>query len=145
MTKHDKALLDLISYTEGTIGVSQNGYDITVGYFRIIGWTPTTTIGHGLGDWYNKELNSTAGGRYQFTKDTWLGLNNNTNAPFTKVNQDNSAIKLVNRKSSVPTNQLEDKIKFTKLISDLKGTWVSFKKFSIDELHKIYKTALALY
>jgi len=47
MTKFEKALLDVIAFTEGTLGVSQNGYDVVVGFYRIIGWTEDTSIVHG--------------------------------------------------------------------------------------------------
>ena len=94
MTKEEKALLDTLAYCEGTLGVSNNGYDVVVGYNRIIaGWTKDTNIVHGGRDWYDKSTNSTAAGRYQFVYDTWVG-NDKKNLPMTKENQDQRGLQL---------------------------------------------------
>ena len=45
--KHYKAMLDTIAYTEGTLGVSQNGYDILFNLYTITGWSPNCNFGHG--------------------------------------------------------------------------------------------------
>ena len=84
-----RPLLDLIAYTEGTADVSQNGYDIIVGYRKIDEWNPNYTGNHP-----NKFIPglSTAAGRYQFVVDTWnsLGL-----GAFNQENQDRGGWQLI--------------------------------------------------
>lgn len=46
MTIYEKAILDTIAYAEGTLGVSQNGYDVLVTFPIIIGWSENTDIRH---------------------------------------------------------------------------------------------------
>ena len=36
--RHYKAMLDTLAYTEGTLGVSNNGYDLLYGNYIINGW-----------------------------------------------------------------------------------------------------------
>ena len=44
LTNLEKTLLDTISYFEGTIGRSQNGYDLLFGGTKVMeGWQPNTT------------------------------------------------------------------------------------------------------
>ena len=132
MTKYEKALLDMISFAEGTLGVSNNGYDVTVGFFTINGWTNDTDIKHGEMDWYNKELNSTAAGRYQIISGTWKEVLG-SNLPMTKTNQDFAATTLINIKlkstfidnRSVDITNLEDKTQFDIMLSKLSSTWSS--------------------
>ena len=100
MTSIEKAILDVIAYAEGTLGASQNGYDIAFNFKKIIGWTKDTDIIHGNKDWATDFKNdlTTAAGRYQFIGSTWIGINGDKNVPMTKENQDNAAIKLVKRR-----------------------------------------------
>ena len=102
LTNEQKAILDTIAYYEGTIGRSQNGYDLLFGAKKIMkGWTPdTTTIKHGCinphGSISASDINnageevcadktwetsyqkngetktSTAAGRYQFLGWAWF-------------------------------------------------------------------------
>lgn len=140
MTNEEKALLDLISYAEGTLGVSQNGYDIVYGtpYKKIIGWNENTKIIH--------DPKWVAVGRYQFQNPTWKEINKNKNLPLTKVNQDNSAVKLVNIKlGNIDKRKLTDKNNFISAINSLKETWVSFKVKTISDLFNVYNQALDLY
>lgn len=140
MTKYEKALLDTIAYAEGTLGVSQNGYDIIYGTppKKIVGWTSDTTIVHGGITWG-------AAGRYQFRYTTWNDINKK-NIPITKTNQDNGALILINRKlKDFDKTKLINKSDFAIAIDLLKGTWVSFKVKPIDELFNIYLKAIALY
>jgi muramidase (phage lysozyme) len=135
MNKYEKALLDLIAWAEGTLGVSQNGYDVVVDFYRIIGWTPDTTIVHGGAEW-NKPggSNSTAAGRYQFLFGTWKSINGKVNAPMTKENQYKAAIKLVNKRLKktfpdnrpVTINELENRQKFDIMLTKLAPEWASF-------------------
>lgn len=125
LTKEDKALLDTIAYCEGTLGVSNNGYDVTVGYGIIAGWTVDTNIVHGGRDWYDKATNSTAAGRYQFTYDTWIGSKKN-NVPMSKQNQDEKGIVLVNgRLGNIKKTDLVNFNVFKQALNKLCTIWAS--------------------
>ncbi len=84
-----RPFLDLIAFTEGTAGVSQNGYDIIVGYGKVPGWTETYAAQHpdtsinipGVGK-------SSAAGRYQFLKSVWDQFGENYKYTFSKKGQD---------------------------------------------------------
>jgi muramidase (phage lysozyme) len=156
MTNEEKALLDVIAYAEGTLGVSQNGYDLLYGFRTIIGWEPNTTITHQNGGWKYKicekkdgtAIFTTAAGRYQFTYPTWVGMNDDKNTPLTKRNQDIAGVKLINKKIGGINKKLLKKNKdtdFKKVIDSLKNTWTSFKVKKIDDLHGIYLEALDIY
>jgi muramidase (phage lysozyme) len=92
-----RPLLDTIAYAEGTAGVSQNGYDVLVGFGQIPAWTPDYISSHpnvfvpGL---------STAAGRYQIIFNTWQDYGGNI--PFNKENQDIVGWKLIKDKRSYP-------------------------------------------
>ena len=98
LNKSEKALLDTIAYAEGTLGVSNNGYDVVVSFKLIIGWTENTDIKHGDGDWYQSSAKSTAAGRYQFLGSTWKSLHGGKNPPMSKDNQDAAGIYLLNKR-----------------------------------------------
>jgi len=125
MTKEEKALLDTIAYTEGTLGVSNNGYDVVVGSKKIIaGWTKDTTIVHG--NWYDSATKSTAAGRYQFLYTTWIG-NSKVNLPMTKDNQDKRAVELINsRLRDIDKTQLLNKAVWDKAVNKLAQEWASW-------------------
>jgi len=142
MTKYEKALLDLIAYTEGTLGVSNNGYDVTVGFYKIVGWEPNTNIIHGLNNWRRKigNIYSTAAGRYQFLGSTWTGrwvggtkTKKGENVPMTKENQDSAALWLINKRlkqtflesTSITTNQITNKTNFYIVLQKLAPEWAS--------------------
>jgi len=140
MTNKEKALLDLIAYAEGTLGVSQNGYDVAVGYRIILGWDPNTKIVHGGSKWYHKQTNSTAAGRYQFKGSTWMGnwiggtkKKEGQNVPMTKENQDAAALWLIKNKlksyyidkRDVTIEELDNKNKFNIALQKLASTWAS--------------------
>lgn len=132
MTKEEKALLDTLSYTEGTLGVSNNGYDVLFGLNRIIaGWTKDTTIVHGGGDWTVKAKgkNTNAAGRYQFMYDTWLGgtsVKPGPNLPMTKDNQDKRGLELLNhRLGNIDKTQLINQTVFNQALNKLAPEWAS--------------------
>ena len=134
MTKYEKAMLDTIAYAEGTLGVSQNGYDVLVTFPTIVGWTENTDIRHrcvkptgNLTEAKIKEKGgtvcedrswditvngkkSTAAGRYQFLGSSWatttekLGLG--FNAPMTKDNQNKAALRAIKTKRKVTETEL---------------------------------------
>jgi muramidase (phage lysozyme) len=174
MTKEEKALLDTLAYCEGTLGVSNNGYDVVVGFKRIIaGWTKDTSIVHGGRDWYDKSTNSTAAGRYQFVYDTWVG-NDKKNLPMTKENQDQRGVELINfclkgMDKTTLTNKTNFLLALNKLctqwasipvtsdITDKDGivhkagysyyakTTINKTPYSADKIFEIYKLALSKY
>ena len=140
MNKYEKAVLDLIAYTEGTLGVSQNGYDVAVGFYIILNWTPDTNITHGYKKWYNKETNSTAAGRYQFNYPTWTGSwvggtenKPGPNKPMTKDNQDKAALYVIYRQLKktgvdsrpVKLEELTNRDKFFIFLNKIAPKWSS--------------------
>lgn len=127
MTREEKAILDMLAYAEGTLGVSNNGYDVVVGSKRVIaGWTKDTTIVHGGKDWYSKTSDSTAAGRYQFLYGTWIG-DKKINKPMTAVNQDNKALELINKRASTINKTIlsSNQTEFNKLLQKLSLEWAS--------------------
>jgi muramidase (phage lysozyme) len=115
--KHFKAMLDTLAYTEGTLGVSNNGYDLLFNNYTIVGWVDNVDFGHQGDTWLitSNNYSTTAAGRYQFLATTWYDMSQrvkdelklpklstpiiyeknsyNYNAPFNKVNQDYLAYK----------------------------------------------------
>lgn len=162
MTKEEKALLDMIAYSEGTLGVSNNGYDILVGYRKIVGWTPDTTITHQNNKWYDKANNSSAAGRYQFLYNTWIGKKK-VNLAMTKDNQDKRALELINRRlGTFDKTTLSVFNSFKKATDLLAKEWASIPlsttgrsyynkdginrtKVSLDDMFDVYNKALTLY
>lgn len=149
MTREDKAILDMLAYAEGTLGVSNNGYDVVVGSKRVIaGWTKDTNIVHGGNDWYSKSSNSTAAGRYQFLYGTWIG-NNKINKPMTAANQDAKALELINgkiskiNKTALGTSANE----FNNLLQSLCTIWASLPatKTVTDSSGKVHKAGSSYY
>lgn len=153
MTKEEKTFLDLLSFTEGTFGVSNNGYDVLLndgkekGYSRVMkGWTETNAPEHKGKEWYVKSLDSTAAGRYQFIFGTWVSLNGDINAPMTKVNQDAAALKYLKK---IFGSSYDFKINSVSDMDFARGKlikiWTSWGTKSSAELYELYKTILAKY
>lgn len=154
MTKEEKTFLDVLAYAEGTLGISNNGYDVLVndspssGSRIILGWTENTDIQHGLNNWKVKVGNvfSTAAGRYQFIGSSWIQYNNNNNAPMTKINQDKAALKYLKQLlGSTYSFKINDENDMKMVADKIKNVWSSFKVKSAAELYKIYKNAIILY
>jgi muramidase (phage lysozyme) len=135
MTAKEKAILDVIAYSEGTLGASQNGYDIIVTFKKIVGWTPDTNIIHGNNDWIQDfgSGKSTAAGRYQFLGSTWKSINGGKNVPMNKDNQDQACLKLINNrlkskvidKRSVTIEELDKKESFDIFLQKCAPEWAS--------------------
>lgn len=154
MTRYEKAFLDTVAWAEGTLGVSNNGYDVLVndnarlGSRIVVGWTPNTEIVHGLGAWAVNvgSVKSTAAGRYQFIGSTWVELNGNVNVPITKENQDASALKKLNKllgpNFSYNLTSVND---MASVSIKIKTTWSSFAVKTPSALYEIYQLALGKY
>jgi muramidase (phage lysozyme) len=105
--KYGAAILDLLSYTEGTAKAGQNGYDVIVGYKSISNWNENYTLGHPnqlvkLSD----TLSSTAAGRYQFLSGVWKQYAGGNNI-FNKKNQDITGYNLLIKKRNISPSLLE--------------------------------------
>lgn len=93
---------------------------------------------------------SSASGRYQFTYDTWLELNNGVNAPMTKANQDAAAWKLAQQRYKKSTGSdlntyIETNGVTPKLLDTLSPTWAAFGvKSNQTAIINAYKDSLAL-
>jgi len=170
MTKYEKAILDMLSYAEGTLGISNNGYDVMFTKRIIIGWTEDTDIVHGLSDWVIRAngISSSAAGRYQFLGDTWIGswkggdkTKKGQNVPLTKNNQDIAALYQIKRKKGVTDDELngmEDFNTFKIVLDKIAPEWASIPKLNGDtyyknqparhtheDLYDVFMKALALY
>ncbi len=99
VTPFERALLDTIATTEGTKGVSQDGYNEYFTGALFSDCTHHPDVKHCSGN-----LCSDAAGRYQFLFSTWQGLGFST---FYPDNQDRGAMKLVRdkRHAVVPTDR----------------------------------------
>jgi len=137
MTNNERALLDVIAYAEGTIGLSNNGYDITFGHWVIQGWSENTDINHKGADWAQPfgKTTSNAAGRYQFLQSSWMGnwtggdkTKEGQNVAMTKSNQDIAALYQIKTKRKVTDDEisgLEDLSTFTTVINKLAPEWAS--------------------
>lgn len=96
--KNVGAFLDMIAYSEGTIGKGDDGYNVIVGgsLFTDYSRHPDKSINlPKLG------LDSTAAGRYQEIKATWDGLQRKLVLPdFSPLSQDLSAIELIKERGA---------------------------------------------
>ena len=109
--KNGKALLDLISLTEGTMGAGNfNGYDIMVGYNYIPGFTDVNSAPpHPNIAIYCPAYNvkSTASGRYQVIIDTWTAYAG-SGTTMSRFNQDYACWKIILNKRRVPTVLIDE-------------------------------------
>ena len=140
MTNLEKTLLDTIAFFEGTIGISNNGYDILFARYLIQGWTEDTPIKHrcikpttyltkeiinkkGFDVCYDKTWEqktskgdiTTAAGRYQYLGSSWASTTEDMglgfNAPMTKLNQNLACLYTLRDKKNVNANDLEKALK----------------------------------
>ncbi len=139
LSNREKALLDVIAFTEGTLGQGQKGYDVLYTDKRIQAWNPDYRLGHGGDAWKNSAngLASTAAGRYQFLYDTWTGYSTGDgatqgdpkNKPFSLVNQDLTGVRLIKEKRLKPYGLDIEEIthdNFINYIDVLALEWASF-------------------
>lgn len=113
-----KAFLDTIAYSEGTIHIGDNGYNVFLGGSTFDDYSQHPNQKHVAGNW-----TSTAAGRYQFVYPTWddisgvLGLSD-----FSPSSQDAGAILLLKRAGA-----LDDVLagNFVDAVRKASGTWAS--------------------
>ena len=113
-----KAFLDTIAYSEGTIHIGDNGYNVFLGGSTFDDYSQHPNQKHTAGSWA-----STAAGRYQFVYPTWqdiagvLGLSD-----FTPDSQDLGAVELLRRADALDDIAAGN---FEAAIAKAKGTWAS--------------------
>jgi muramidase (phage lysozyme) len=113
-----KALLDLIGYTEGTAGHGEDGYNVTFAYhyFDDCNHHPDLDICSG-------GYCSTAAGRYQFLYTTWTGLHLPN---FRPENQTLGAMKLISyRGASIPSGRPLTATEFVDVMNKISWEWAS--------------------
>ena len=113
-----KALLDLIGYTEGTAGHGEDGYNVTFAYhyFDDCNHHPDLDICSG-------GYCSTAAGRYQFLYTTWTGLHLPN---FRPENQTLGAMKLISgRGASIPSGRPLTATEFVDVMDKISYEWAS--------------------
>lgn len=123
-----KSLLDVISFMEGTLGVSQNGYDVCFGGVLVKNWTPNYKLGHPNIVQTAKGVKTSACGRYQFLYSTWKGLPNST---FDKNGQDlNGGVLVKRRVTTAMYNGMENYFKTIEgacqVFAKIAPEWASF-------------------
>jgi muramidase (phage lysozyme) len=118
VSRFERALLDVISFAEGTRGASDDGYNVTFGFhtFSRCFAHPRILICSG-------GLCSDAAGRYQFLSTTW----DETGEPtFTPDNQDRAAIKRVAfRGLSIPRDRPLSFSEFSHVMDVISFEWAS--------------------
>jgi len=141
---HSKALMEVISFCEGTMGRGKNGYDVLQQVPRtnqlafVNDWDENYQKGHPSNGsiWFkmpqtNKmeyvKLLSSASGRYQFTKSTWNEYSRiNTDSKFTKNNQNTTTNNLIKSQLGADYNTLDYLIR-----SDERGYYRALSKLSV--------------
>jgi muramidase (phage lysozyme) len=165
ITKNGKALLDLLSLTEGTIGQGKfNGYDLIVGGNLIPGYdTAIANPPHPNIKIYISEykIYSSAAGRYQFIINTWnLIMGNGTT--MNKFNQDYACWKNILNSANVPSllitkidtdfdsfkkvvNMMASQWASLPILNDPKGLYGQSGRFTFETLYTYYKQILQKY
>jgi len=92
ISPQDRALLDTLSFAEGTWKDGKPGYDIAYNFNKINLKEPHPN------KVFPGKMPSAASGAYQFMPATWVGSNKGQNVPMTPQNQDNAALLLAKRR-----------------------------------------------
>jgi muramidase (phage lysozyme) len=142
MTNEEKAFLDVIAYAEGTLGVSNNGYDVLLDFYLIPNWNDNYDKTH-QGDAWRLRKNAAPAGRYQFQPGSWREITGDL--PFNKKNQDDAAIKYVKQRLKVTQLKNLNREQFYSALVKLQNVWVSFKVKKKEKLWEIYQAALKIY
>jgi muramidase (phage lysozyme) len=144
---HVKALMEVIAYCEGTMGRSQNGYDVLQQVPRtdelalVADWTENYQGTHPSNGtvWFkmpNKdkvervELLSSSSGRYQFIKETWY-RNSPKDGKFTKDNQNIATDNLIRTQLGSDYNKFDylirsDENGYYRVLAQISKQWDSF-------------------
>jgi muramidase (phage lysozyme) len=131
-----RAMMDVIAYCEGTLGLNKhNGYDTVVLNCRTIsGWNDNYLLGCPYSPVYSKNgsLFQYGGhwGRYQYQKSTWKLDNSGINVPFSKKNQDITCSKtMLRRLGDILFNNLHRNMQelggVDKIVRKLAPEWAS--------------------
>jgi muramidase (phage lysozyme) len=144
--RNSRAFLDTISYSEGTLGRGNNGYNMIV----------TGEDGSRFFDDYSKHprllvhvkpgLNSTAAGRYQFLYRTDQDLSKEMNLhDFSPMAQDAKALRLIQKNGALDDVMAGN---FDAAVYENRGTWASLPdagygqpERTLASLQKIYAKA----
>lgn len=93
------AFLDMLAVSEGTAGHGDDGYNVLVGGDLFHGYDRHPNV---LVTLNSKGLKSTAAGRYQFLRRTWVSLQAKLGlADFSPRNQDLAAIELIRERHAL--------------------------------------------
>lgn len=146
---HAKALMEVIAYCEGTMGLGKNGYDVLQQVPRtnqlafVNDWEENYQKGHPSNGsiWFkmpnsNKmeyvKLLSSASGRYQFIKETWNKNSRNiTNGLFSKDNQNLVTNETIKKRLGDDYNTFDYSIRndengYYRVLTKLSPEWDSF-------------------
>ena len=136
-----KAFLDTIAYSEGTIHIGDNGYNVFLGGSTFDDYSQHPNQKHTAG-----KYTGTAAGRYQFVYKTWQDLADTLGlTDFTPDSQDLAAVELLRRAGALDDIGAGN---FDAAIQKSSGTWASLpystagqptQKFAI--LENFYKNS----
>lgn len=117
------AFLDMLAFSEGTLGKGDNGYNVLVGGKLFDSYRDHPRIRVHLPRRNAPDIYSTAAGRYQFLIRTWDGLAKPLLLPdFGPVSQDRACIALIKQCKALPLVEAGD-IKLA--IIACKSIWAS--------------------
>lgn len=144
-TKNQSAFLDMLAYSEGTIGKGDDGYNLIVGgaLFNSYADHPRVRV-------YIKSIDnySTAAGRYQILKRNFDAYKKLLNLPdFSPESQDAIALKMIEEQGAfeyIEAGQINAAIGRCKNIwASLPGAGYGQRENGIDKLVDFYHTRLA--
>lgn len=150
MTPNIQAFLAMISHSEGT-DRAPNPYAVCYGYkFTITDFSDHPAV---LGTWKGepldslgptyKGLHSTAAGRYQVTKPTWLGIQVILKLPdFTPTSQDDAAVQLIKNAHAL---DLVFAGRVGEAITACRGIWASLPGASSGQPQRTFAQLLNAY
>jgi muramidase (phage lysozyme) len=134
-----RAMLDTIAYTEGTVGsCGQDGYNTGFAFhcFRSCDQHPNTV-------WKAGGYSSSAAGRYQFLSATWRGLGLGSLSP---QHQDLGAVKLIARRGvDLPTKRALTATEFANAMKKMSYEWASLPYSPYGQPRKSLAQARARY
>ena len=151
------AFLDMLAWSEigaALLVISDQGYNVLCGATASRPLLFKSYVAHP--HLFNKRLDSSAAGRYQFLYSTWEGLRTKLGlSDFGPVNQDRGAIELLREHGAIQHILNGSLIRATEIaaaIGDAAPVWASLPgagygqpEHDIDDLAHVYGAALAKY